>query len=299
MELHKIKEKILNNTFYENFIIFVCPENFFIANQYVEAIIRKSGKEKRIIKSLTELDSAMSLLLLDPNDYINVLQVETFEEFREDYSTIENTIIICNKIDKKLKDLVADYVVEVPILKEWQLESYVKQRCPALDDLEISWLVRATNKDIYKIENELDKLSLFSNTKQKEILAHLKFDLGSDLYFIDIFNLCDAIIYNNKNVIANYLKHQQVCNFEFLSLVGIILKKAKNLLLTKYSRRSATELGLNQAYYNRLIKEPFIDQNRLQYIIKTVSGLDLQLKSGLLDLDKDSQLVYLISKLCD
>lgn len=297
MELSKLKENILNGQLPSQLLIFVCPENYFIADQYIETICNKSGKEKRIIKSIFEQDSAMSLIL-DYTETINVIKTEIFDEVAEDYSVFENTIVVCNKIDKKLSTVIADYCVEVPKLLDWQLEAYVKQRCPELDKLDIAWLVKAAENNVYKIDNIIDKLCLFSSKNRNEILAKLRFEPGSDLYNIDIFTLCDALIFNNKSVLVDFLRHQYMCNFELLAIVGSLLTKLKNLLFVKYGKKSAADLDINPGYYKRLINTPWISEQRIQELIKVISSIDLQLKSGLLDIPKNRQLDYLMSKIC-
>jgi DNA polymerase III delta subunit len=117
----------------------------------------------------------------------------------------ENTVVICNKVDKKLESVLADYIIQVPALKDWQVYDYVKQICRELDQLEIEWLYKVANGNIYKIESELDKLLLFHPKARKQVLAHLRFDENSDLYNLSVFELCDAIIYNKKKVITSPL----------------------------------------------------------------------------------------------
>lgn len=297
MKLQTLKTNLLENRLPDSFMIFVCPENFFIADQYIEMICNKSGKEKRLIESIFEQQSALSLVF-DFTEYVNVLKTETFSEFIEDYSELTDTIVVCNKVDKKIAELVKDYIIEIPKVEKHHLAEYILQRCPELDNLEIDWLLQATSQDIYKINNELDKLLVFPAKERKGILAHLKFEPGSDLFSLDTYALRDAIIYNNKNILIDYLKHQESCQIELLSLVGLILKHARALLSVKYTKRKAEELGLTYGYYKRLLSEPWIPQERLQSIIKITANIDLQLKSGLLEMPKNRQIDYLLARLC-
>ena len=297
MNLQTLKNNLLDNRLPDQFIIFVCPENFFIADQYVEMICNKSGKEKRLIKSIFEQQSAMSLVF-DFSEYVNVLKVETFDEFTEDYATFTDTIVLCNKVDKKLVDLVKDYIIEIPKISEDHLAEYILQRCPELDLLEVKWLIQATSGDIYRINNELDKIVLFTAKNRNKILAHIKFDPSSDLFVIDNYALRDAIIYNNKGILLEYLRHQKMSQLELLSINSLILKKARALLAVKYTHSKAEELDLSFGYYKRLLSEPWIAQERLQTIINITSNIDAQLKSGLLDIPKNRQIDYLLTKLC-
>ncbi len=298
MDLQTFKANVLDGKLPEKLVVLNCAENFFIADQYINTLCAKTGKEKKLVNSIFEQESALSLVF-DYTDTINILKTETFEEIAEDYSMVENTIVVCNKIEKKLEAALADYIIKIPALKDWQVFDYIKQVCPELDELEIKWLYNAAGKNIYKIESELDKILLFHPKDRKKALACLRFSQDSDLYNISIFELCDAIIYNRKNILVEYLRHRKTVDFELMSLVGALLPKIRNLLLVKYAGKTAADIGISDGQYYYLTKDPYIPMERLQHLLKVVSNIDLQVKSGLLDIPKDAQIDYVISKLCE
>jgi hypothetical protein len=140
---------------------------------------------------------------------------------------------------------------------------------------------------------------LFHPKERKKVLACLRFSQDSDLYALSIFEFCDAIIYNRKDILVEYLRHRTVVNFELMSLVGVLLPKIRNLLFVKYAGKTAAEIGISEGQYYYLTKDPYLPLERLQSLLQTVSNIDLQLKSGLLDISKDAQIDYVISKLCE
>jgi hypothetical protein len=298
MDLQTFKANILNGQAPTQLVVLLCAENFFIADQYINTLCAKTGKEKKIVNSIFEQESALSLVF-DYTETINVLKTETFSEIAEDYAIFENTIIVCNKIEKKLESVLADYIIKIPALKDWQVLDYIKQVCPELDDLEAKWLYNAAGKNIYKIESELDKVLLFHPKERKKALTCIRFSKDSDLFNLSIFELCDAIIYNRKDILVEYLRHRTVVNFELMSLVGVLLPKIKNLILVKFAGKTAAEIGISDGQYYYLTKDPYLPLERLQSLLQTVSNIDLQLKSGLLDISKDAQIDYVISKLCE
>jgi hypothetical protein len=298
MDLQTFKANILDGQAPTQLVVLLCAENFFIADQYINTLCAKTGKEKKIVNSIFEQESALSLVF-DYTETINVLKTETFSEIAEDYSIFENTIIVCNKIEKKLESVLADYIIKIPALKDWQVLDYIKQVCPELDDLEAKWLYNAAGKNIYKIESELDKVLLFHPKERKKALTCIRFSKDSDLFNLSIFELCDAIIYNRKDILVEYLRHRTVVNFELMSLVGVLLPKIRNLILVKFAGKTAAEIGISDGQYYYLTKDPYLPLERLQSLLQTVSNIDLQLKSGLLDISKDAQIDYVISKLCE
>lgn len=298
MDLQTFKTSVLNGQPPTQLVVLLCAENFFIADQYINTLCAKTGKEKRLINSIFEQDSANSLVF-DYTETINVLKTETFNEAAEDYSVFENTIIVCNKLEKKLESALADYIIKIPVLKDWQVFDYIKQVCPELDDLETKWLYNASGKNIYKIESELDKLLLFHPKERKKALACFRFSQDSDLYALSIFEFCDAIIYNRKDILVEYFRHRATINFELMPVIGILLPKIRNLILVKHAGKRAVEIGISDGQYYYLTKDPYLSLEHLQKLLQIVSNVDLQLKSGLLDIPKDAQIDYVISKLCD
>lgn len=295
MTLMELKKCIETQVVPEDFIIFLCSENSFIADQYIDAICEINNLTRTNIHSLQAQTSALSLVL-DQNDELNVLKVDNFDELLIDYSSLTNTVVICNKIDKKIKQFVTDYIIEVPKLVDWQVKSYINLICPILEPSEIDWLYDATSGDVYKIINEVDKIKLFPKADQKQVLNELRFSQDSDLYAISLFDLADAIIRNNKPFIYDFLKHENL-NFDLMSIVGIMLQKVKNLILTRVeANRTATELGISDKYYRRLSNETKnLPLDRLSYLLSFLTTIDLKLKSGLLDMSKAAQIDYLIA----
>ena len=164
MELSKFKENVLNGTPPTQLVVLLCGEISLLRTNILILCAQKQEKEKKLINSIFEQDSAMSLVF-DYTETINVLKTETFSEIAEDYSVFENTIIVCNKLEKKLESALADYIIKIPALKDWQVFDYIKQVCPELDDLEVKWLYNAAGKNIYKIESELDKDFIISSKR--------------------------------------------------------------------------------------------------------------------------------------
>lgn len=295
MTIIELKKAIETKTVPEDLIVFVCSDNHFIADQYVDAICEANNLTKVNVNSLHEQTSALSLVM-DRTDELSVLKTETFDEALPDYSGVTNTVVICDKVDKKIKPFLEDYIVQVPKLAEWQIKSYMRSICQALDEDDVDWLYAAANGDVYRIINEIDKLKLFPVPEQKNVLAELRFGRGSDLYALNLFDLADALIKDDKRFVSEFLRHERD-GFDLLSISGAMLQKVKNILLvTQNSGKTAAEIGISSGYEWRLRKDwANFPLTRLQSLLRFLSGLDLKLKSGLLDMPKAAQIDYLIA----
>ena len=295
MTLIDLKKSIEAQNIPDDFMIFLCSENSFIADQYVDAICEINNLVKTRINTLQDQASALSLVL-ESTDELKVMKVDTFEEALIDYSDLKNTVVVCNKIDEKVKPLVEDYIIEIAKLADWQIKSYIKLICPVLNDDELDWLYQATEGNIYKMINEVDKIKLFPVPEQRSVLDAIRFSPDSDLYSVSIFDLADAIIRNNKPFVLDFLKHKNI-NFDLKQIVGATLQKVKNIILvTQNSGKTASEIGINDKYMYRLRKDwNGFPESRLKALLEFLSSIDLKLKTGSLDMSKDAQIDYFIA----
>jgi len=294
MTLMELKKAIEAQLVPDDFMILLCSENSFIADQYIDAICDLNNLTKTSISTLQDQVSALSLVM-GGTDELKVMKVDIFEEVLIDYSGLKNTIVVCNKIDKKVKQLVEDYIVEIPKLVDWQVKAYIKNLCPTLDDDELDWLYNATSGNVYRMVNEIEKVKLFPTNEQKTILNALRFSPESDLYNITIFDLVDQILRGNKAFVVDYLSHKNL-NFDLLQIVGAMLQKVKNIILiTQHSGKTASDLGITDYYFKRIQREWSIPEDRLKHLLVFLSNIDLKLKTGALEMSKDAQIDYLIT----
>lgn len=297
MTLEELKKDILEDTLSDDFLILECEENYFIANQYVDMICKNKCLSKDITDSIFKnVESALSLVFNYENT-LTVVKVDEFNEFDEDYSKYVNTIVICKSIDKKILEHVKPYVVVIPKLVDWQLEDYVKTLCKGLDDEDAKFLVEACHKDIYKLENEVNRLSLFKN--QKDILNEIKFSQDTGYVTFSPFDLCSALVSKDVMKLGTCLYYRKFCDFDSVHLVSILLGQYKNMLYLGFNSGVKPEdLGISngRAYYIRQDAKRY-SQEQLKDIVCVLTNFDQQLKMGLMDTNKDRQADYLICKL--
>lgn len=299
MTLFELKEHLTNNLpIPDEFCIFLCKENTYLADQYVEAICKAKGLEYLSVKSIFDQFSALTLIMPTENNY-RVMRVDEFSEAAEDYSVFTNTAVICSKLDKKLESLVAEYVIPIPKLEEWQVKAYISSKCPKLTEEELTWFYNATGKDIYRIENEIDKVALFPEATRCTVFNMLAKAPGSDLFSFNAFALGKAIIQNNKPAVYEVLAARHCVELELFNLVNIMLGQVRDTLLaTRNSGRPAEAFGIKsgRAFY---LQQDFgaVSTERLKFLLKELSAIDLKVRTGQLDTTNKLQVDYLITRL--
>lgn len=302
MKLRDLKVMLESDSLRDDFLIFVCAEDTFIANMYIDAICEKKQLKKTVTDSIFVQDSALSLVLGFEND-IRVIYTDVFDEYAQDYSRFTNTVVVCNKIDKKLTKLVADYVIDIPKLVEWQIVSYIEQQlseCCKIHENTAPELLGLTGSDIYRVQNEIDKLLLFEANEQPEILCDLLTSPDAANNNINAFDLETAILNNDKSLLTKFFRNRAMNNIALLSLTGMLLSKIKKTLLITYGNitaAEAAELGVSEKQYYYLRRNPVaMSQTQLAEKLEVLSGIDLMLKSGLLDISSEAQVDYLIMR---
>jgi hypothetical protein len=294
MTLKDLKLCIQNRDVPDTFFIFECATDTFLASQYVNAICEVKQLERTVTDTLYSQDSALSLVMGFVNNF-NVIYIDTFSEAAEDYSRFINTAVICKSVDKKIAKLVSGHVIKVPALKDWQVYDYIQLQCPGLSENDRSDLWLAVGKDLYHLQNELDKIKLFPIEQQAAVAIELILAPGTKLHAMNNFEVTDAIMSKNIETLTMYLLHAPQAGNEFLGLVSLLISKVKLALFAEYSSKSSTDLGISngQFYYAKTHPSGYT-QKQLQDKLDFLTGLDLRLKSGLLDMSNKAQINYLI-----
>jgi len=181
MTLKELKDCVTNNVVPSDFMIFIRKDNNFLASQYVQALCKLAEGGITKISSIYEPQQSSLALLTAQEGTLNILTVETFDERAENYNQFENTIVVCDQVDKSIANSVESFIIKFPELEEWQILDYAKMLCPSVAEEDLLWLIKATNNNIERILNELDKVSLFSKEEQKVIFSSIRFDPQLDL----------------------------------------------------------------------------------------------------------------------
>jgi hypothetical protein len=298
MTLRELKLSIQSKDVPDTFFVFVCPPNdYFLATSYINAICESKQLEKVIAESIFNQESALSLVMGFENDF-RVVITDTFEETCADYSKFTNTAVICSKVDKKLEKAIAEYIITVPTVVDWQVKDFIKQKAPKLTDQNIEELYLASGGNMYMLDNMLTKITLFSESEQSTIAFEIAHEPGSHLYDTPTYTLVDGIIKNDRDAVKKYVLTNQTSKDEFLGVVNLVLNKVKSTLWVEYSNKTAAELGMSdKQYYFLKNHRSGLSMAALQQKLKVLTALDLQLKSGLLDISNQRQIDYLITKL--
>jgi uncharacterized protein YfkK (UPF0435 family) len=299
MTLIELKNFITSGIVPTDFLILVDKDNQFLAKQYINALGELAPGGLNKISSIYEPFQSSLNLLTAPEGCINVLTVDTFEERSEDYSQFENTVVVCEQVDKSISKVVENYIIKLPKFEEWQIFDYAKTICPTIEDDDLTWLIQASEVSIERVINELDKAKLFDKNEQKQIFSAIRFDPQTDLYKVNLFTIVNALVEGDLAVLYDFLKRKNYDLLEPIVLVNRTFTSLKNILLIAQNPAlTAEDCGVSAGQYNYIKRNYFsLNIEAVKQKLKFLVNFDLALKASQLDMPKRDMLTYIINNL--
>lgn len=299
MTLVELKNYITSGIVPHDFLILVDKDNKFLARQYVNAIgDLVTGSINKISSIYEPFQSSLALLTV-PEDCINVLITDTFDERAEDYSQFENTLVVCEQIDKTIIHATEEYTIKLPKLEEWQILDYAKTLCPAVEEEDLLWLIRATDASIERVINELDKVKLFNKNDQKQVFSAIRFDPNTDLNNAAFLNVSNAIAYGDMSALFTLMRSANFYELDAVGLASNVLTSLKNIIIISQNpMMNAKECGVSDKQWG-YIRRNYNNLNieAVKQKIKFLTNFDLALKSSKLEMTKEAMMNYLVANL--
>ena len=308
-KLVKLKNDIQEGTVGDSLLIFVWEDNPFIAHSYIDEIAKIHGLEPEVIDDFESEFRGVHEDIFGFDD--GRLKIYTTDKFNcnliDELPFIKNCAVICKEISDSTEfslEVAGIPIYAIPKLKEWQIKNYIKHRCPNLSQVRIDWLCDITKLDIYRIENEIDKIAIYPPEFQDKIFDNLEKDGNfADLNQRRIYDLTNPITSRNKYKMVDVLKDIENMNINEYSLVSI-LKDSFELLIKIQFHPFDTEENICKELKIEPKRYKAIKWNCGKYtdgelisIYKFLNDFDYNLKSGNLDISTDRLIDYIICKI--
>ena len=277
MDIKKLKEKIKANTLDDSPLILIYQDVPFICHQYVNKICENKRLEKTSISKLNEILKDDSLF--DTEDsFLYVYEVDKLDEnIPED---MKNLIVICKQVTNGNTNI---NTIKIDKLLPWQIEDYIKARVPGLHAPQIKWLCDISKYNIYRLEKECDKLSIFSKELQQVLFNQMNEENAyRDLNSLTIFNFITAIVNKDYQTITDVLENIRWIDIEPTGTVTLLLKQFKILIDVAFSSSWNNTLSCSekQFYYFKHNMVGLYTKEQLIDIYEFLTSLDYKLKSG-------------------
>lgn len=278
MDIRLFKENVLNNSVKPQMYALVYDDNNSIILQYVNHIAQSTNNSITYLKELDDLQDLMSLGDYDDGG-IYVLQLDKLTEKipRSFYRLF--CFIICKEITNN-DDLET---IKFPKVETWQMLDYAKVSLKGVNERKIEWLVNLLGNNQLRLENEINKITIFPMNERDAIFDLINNDGGyDDITNLTMFNLVTAISKKSKQDIIDVLEAIKLIDIEPMGLVTSLLKQFKLAIDVKMGTKDFKGLNISQKQYIAIKKYNPYTPNELVKIYKLLTNIDYELKIGLL-----------------
>ena len=220
----------------------------------------------------------------------DTLEVKDIDILQQSY------LIVVTKEVKKDKDLdstaleiLDKQTVVMPDVESWQICDYILSKSEGLNIETAQWFAGLYNNDLYRIDAELTKLSVFSESEQLSLMQEFKkVNIFEELPQVTIFNISNALVTRRVEDLASVYKYKNLLvkpTEGEMGFISLLFKTFKNLIMVKTSRNPTPEaLGMSDKQIYAIKRLPMVySQSQLFKIFDIVSDADRQGKSGEID----------------
>lgn len=268
MNLQELKAHIENNTLKESLVIFT-GEGDFIFKQYLHKYVTDNDLNIKAIESIDEIPT--SNMFAFSSNVLYLLETDTF--IKEPAS--HNKVWVKCKKNKSTIDSI-----ELPKLEEWQLEDYIKSRCPKLRDTEVKELLKCYKDNPFRLDLELDKIVITGTYK------YIKDQLYTDVANYMIFDLITALVKRDKKKVSDILTEIEHIDVEPFGLLTLMTKNFRQLIDIQLAiNPTAKSVGVSDKQFWVLKKynSGYHKREELVKLYNWLLDIDKRIKNGELD----------------
>ena len=284
MDLKTLKNKIENKEHIDDVLILVSGKeesSNFLCNQYISEILSEVGYYDEVT-SVDQIIQLKSNKIFEEDKFI-ICYVQEFDYNSDKLLKYNNIIIKCEKVNQLSESIYKDNIIVFPKLEHWHLEDYICSKCSGLSFSEASDLASKCSYNIYKISNEVDKLSLFKEEQQSSLLKDLiESDFSLDDNNYDIFSLVNPIIQHDFSNLKFVWEKLDTFDSDPMYLLSVLISQYKTIIDVLLHPNSSSELcGISPKRFNAIkFYYKNYTKNQLINVFTFLTEVDMRLKNG-------------------
>lgn len=288
MTIEQLKHQIELNNVTDSPLIFKDDETMFLSDMYIKAISKSKNLPVKYIQSLSEVvNDSFDFFACETDEQpscLSVLHTSVYEWADVDITSATNLIVVTTKFSNKdIEKKLSDYIVVMPKLEDWQIKDYVYSICEGVNHKDLDWLMSICGKNVCRLQQELDKLTLFNVDERKYLFDSFVRD-GSmdDLSSYNIFNFTNAITSKDFNMLRSIYKEIERADITDFYLLTVLLKNFRNIIMVQLNSNptpESTGLDSKQLYAIKRIPKVY-SAEQLVKIFDFLCDIDRQVKEG-------------------
>lgn len=278
MNVQTVKSSLEKGIWNHNSAIFKIKDSNFVAMQYIDRVAEIKNLQVEIVENISDVLSS-SINLFETTS--SKLYVYECDSFTDNYSSteLENIYIICKKLDEKF---YTEYI-EIPSITSDMIKDYVYTICPGVNPQKLDVVINNVH-DMYKLQSEIDKLTIFPLSQQEEIFdtclqeGTITFDTNNTIYdFVNkLFSLDIRGLRNIYQII-------DTIDINEIGLVTLLLQQIRKYIEVKFTNNYSSTLSVSEKQFYYLKKAIPFSGLQLIKLYKFLTNMDYLLKTGQLE----------------
>lgn len=296
MTLETLKNNIENKVAVREPLFLNYTDNTFIADQYIKELSIINKLPIQYLDDLSSLSSSVNSIFFNPvdtSDSLRIYKCEELTDFTEELYKQKDLVVVYKKSNKDISKKIV-----IPKLENWQIKDYAYSLCEGVDTKLIDKLLEICSYNIYRVDNEVTKISIF-DTVQRNHLFQMMVSDGAfrDLTDKNVFNLTNSIMKRDIKGFLESYTHIENMDVSEMGLLTILYNNFKNMINVQLSRNPIAEscgLTQNQFYAIRYNVGRYTN-SQLINIFKIITQTDVDIKTG--KLSAGTVIDYLLFKI--
>lgn len=281
MTLQELKKSISDKTYSQDFLILKCDDTDFVPMQYIKEIGLITKREICFIENVDEIHRGGGFFVEEP---IYVFRTDKAPKM---ISYNKNLIIVTFQLDDEVVSSYKDYIIVVPKLEQWMVEDFILSKCDGLSEQSVKWFI-SKYKNIYKIEQEIDKVGIFPKEAQESIfnmfVCDKAFSPADNESAIELSHALEARDLDATREIISMPSYDEIDEMPFIAYFQSAIKNRVKVWLNKNPTEENTGLKSSQVYVLNKMKRVF-SREKLLSIFEDLSLLDSKIKNGLFPIE--------------
>lgn len=289
----EFKERIEKKICPEDLFVFVYHDTDYLPISYINEIAKQQSRE--VVYVDTQEGLSADTFSADEMT-IRVYRCDVLSVIDRD---IKNAFAVCRKIDKKLQEEFADIIIDIPKIEECQTKDFASCLLLGMKQADIEYLHSLYGKNIYRLDNEVRKLTLFDGTVRDSIFKQMFADgQYNDVVDKSVLDLASALMQKNAVSLKAIIKQLNNMAIEPLALLALLYNNVRNTILVHLGKNAAAEsCGLSNGMFWAIKKNNGgFTKAELVRLFMFLSEIDCSVKSG--SLGTDTLTEYMIVKFC-
>lgn len=285
MTLEELKRKIISKELITFPIVFQVSDTDFIPHQYIKQIRSYMCPTVEWIEDLTKciLPTTDIFGAATTDKSLLLYKTETLECSDTRLKSVDNLIIICNKLTDEASILFSNCLIIVPKLEHWQIQDYVYSLGAGIDRSYLDNLIELCKWDMFRIEQEMMKISLFDEVERKSLFEGFMYDgVFSDLSKYQIFDFSTCVIKKDLTKLAEIYAEIDRIDIEPIGLVTVLMNNFKNIISVQlHPSPSPESCGLPaKQFWAVKYSCGYYNKAQLVKIYTMLTSIDRRLKMG-------------------